>query len=74
MLDRTYVLINVRVSFNPFSSQGLRVGDIIVEFGSVTTSNFTNLQEIAAVVQHSKEVRPLLWIPICGDNHSAIRV
>ena len=50
-----------------FSSQGLRVGDVVVEFGSVTTSNFSNLQEIATVVQHSKEVGLLLpWIPLLG--------
>ena len=36
--------------------QGLHVGDTIVEFGSVTSSNFTSLQEIATVVQHSNEV------------------
>ena len=40
----------------PLSLQGLRVGDTIVEFGSVTSSNFTSLQEIATVVQHSNEV------------------
>ena len=36
--------------------QGLHVGDTIVEFGSVTSPNFTSLQEIATVVQHSNEV------------------
>lgn len=52
-----YNYTNVRTSFHQLSSsQGLHVGDVVVEFGSVTTSNFSNLQEIATVVQHSKEV------------------
>lgn len=39
-----------------FHFQGLRVGDEIIEFGSVNTRNFQNLQNIAAVVQHSEGV------------------
>lgn len=60
------IYTNVRTSFHQLSSaQGLHVGDVVVEFGSVTTSNFSNLQEIATVVQHSKEVGLLLpWIPL----------
>lgn len=37
--------------------QGLQVGDEVIEFGSVTTGNFQNLQNIASVVQHSEGVR-----------------
>uniref|UniRef100_A0A673GQJ9 26S proteasome non-ATPase regulatory subunit 9 n=1 Tax=Sinocyclocheilus rhinocerous TaxID=307959 RepID=A0A673GQJ9_9TELE len=33
---------------------GLRVGDEIIEFGSVNTLNFRNLRDIASVVQHSE--------------------
>ncbi|KAI2662128.1 14-3-3 protein epsilon [Labeo rohita] len=33
---------------------GLRVGDEIIEFGSVNTQNFRNLRDIASVVQHSE--------------------
>uniref|UniRef100_A0A1A8CIA6 26S proteasome non-ATPase regulatory subunit 9 n=1 Tax=Nothobranchius kadleci TaxID=1051664 RepID=A0A1A8CIA6_NOTKA len=43
---------------SPASGAGLRVGDEIIEFGSVNTENFQNLQNIAAVVQHS-EGKPL---------------
>ncbi|XP_038558874.1 26S proteasome non-ATPase regulatory subunit 9 [Micropterus salmoides] len=43
---------------SPACVAGLRVGDEIVEFGSVNTENFQNLQNIASVVQHS-EGKPL---------------
>ncbi|KAK2902062.1 26S proteasome non-ATPase regulatory subunit 9 isoform X1 [Channa argus] len=43
---------------SPASGAGLRVGDELIEFGSVNTENFQNLQNIAAVVQHS-EGKPL---------------
>ncbi|KAG2470490.1 PSMD9 ATPase, partial [Polypterus senegalus] len=39
---------------SPASLSGLRVGDEIVEFGSVNSQNFKNLQIIASVVQHSE--------------------
>ncbi|RVE68158.1 hypothetical protein OJAV_G00088980 [Oryzias javanicus] len=39
---------------SPASVAGLRVGDEVIEFGSVNTKNFQNLQNIASVVQHSE--------------------
>ncbi|KAJ8415525.1 hypothetical protein AAFF_G00425050 [Aldrovandia affinis] len=39
---------------SPASQSGLQVGDEIIEFGSVNTGNFKNLQNIASVVQHSE--------------------
>lgn len=39
-----------------FFLKGLRVGDEVVEFGSVNAANFQNLQNIASVVQHSEGV------------------
>ncbi|KAL6465788.1 hypothetical protein MHYP_G00259210 [Metynnis hypsauchen] len=36
------------------SDSGLHIGDEIIAFGSVNTSNFQNLQNIASVVQHSE--------------------
>lgn len=39
-----------------FCLKGLRVGDEVVEFGSVNAGNFQNLQNIASVVQHSEGV------------------
>ncbi|KAM6930666.1 26S proteasome non-ATPase regulatory subunit 9 isoform 2-T2 [Xenentodon cancila] len=39
---------------SPASRAGLKVGDELIEFGSVNTDNFQNLQNIASVVQHSK--------------------
>ncbi|XP_060894910.1 26S proteasome non-ATPase regulatory subunit 9 isoform X2 [Labrus mixtus] len=43
---------------SPACGAGLRVGDEVIEFGSVNTGNFQNLQNIASVVQHS-EGKPL---------------
>ncbi|KAK7497073.1 hypothetical protein BaRGS_00011603 [Batillaria attramentaria] len=40
-------------SGSPASSAGIEVGDEVVEFGSVTAENFTSLQQIGGVVQHS---------------------
>ncbi|XP_063051176.1 26S proteasome non-ATPase regulatory subunit 9 [Engraulis encrasicolus] len=39
---------------SPASQAGLRVGDQIIQFGSVNPGNFQNLQNIASVVQHSE--------------------
>ncbi|TMS03528.1 26S proteasome non-ATPase regulatory subunit 9 [Larimichthys crocea] len=39
---------------SPACGAGLRVGDEVIEFGSVNTANFQNLQNIASVVQHSE--------------------
>ncbi|KAG7489595.1 26S proteasome non-ATPase regulatory subunit 9 [Solea senegalensis] len=43
---------------SPACGAGLKIGDGVIEFGSVNTGNFQNLQNIAAVVQHS-EGKPL---------------
>lgn len=43
-----------------FLSKGLKVGDEVIEFGSVNTENFQNLQNIASVVQHSEGVSSVL--------------
>lgn len=42
-----------------YIQQGLQTGDLIREFGSVSSNNFKSLQDIAVVVQHSKDV--CLW-------------
>ncbi|CAL1616614.1 unnamed protein product [Knipowitschia caucasica] len=39
---------------SPAHTAGLRVGDEVIEFGSVNSHNFQNLQNIASVVQHSE--------------------
>ena len=36
-----------------FDLQRLKVGDKVIQFGSVTVDNFQGLQNIAAIVQHS---------------------
>ncbi|XP_020378246.2 26S proteasome non-ATPase regulatory subunit 9 isoform X1 [Rhincodon typus] len=45
---------------SPAYISGLQVGDEIIEFGSVNTQNFQNLQNIATVVQRSEGVSAVL--------------
>ncbi|XP_069121598.1 26S proteasome non-ATPase regulatory subunit 9-like [Argopecten irradians] len=40
---------------SPAAEAGLKVGDAIVQFGSITSSTFQSMQNIASVVQHSKD-------------------
>ncbi|XP_068594677.1 26S proteasome non-ATPase regulatory subunit 9 [Brachionichthys hirsutus] len=54
---------------SPACGAGLRVGDEVVEFGSVNAENFRNLQNIASVVQHS-EGKPLR-IAVIRDGQKA---
>lgn len=50
-----------------FSLKGLRVGDEVIEFGSVNAKNFQNLQNIASVVQHSEGVRYVICSALFGS-------
>ncbi|XP_047446756.1 26S proteasome non-ATPase regulatory subunit 9 [Mugil cephalus] len=52
---------------SPACAAGLRVGDEVIEFGSVNSQNFQNLQNIASVVQHS-EGKPLRVVVIRVDQ------
>ncbi|XP_030273463.1 26S proteasome non-ATPase regulatory subunit 9 [Sparus aurata] len=54
---------------SPACGAGLRVGDEVIEFGSVNTGNFQNLQNIASVVQHS-EGKPLR-VTVIRDGQKA---
>ena len=51
--------------------QGVRVGDKIAEFGSVTAANFSGLKNVADIVQHSVGVsqlthtRNIFFIIVC---------
>nr|XP_009861810.1 26S proteasome non-ATPase regulatory subunit 9-like [Ciona intestinalis] len=38
---------------SPAEEAGLKVGDVIIEFGSVTSRNFQSIREIGEVVKHS---------------------
>ncbi|XP_029475500.1 26S proteasome non-ATPase regulatory subunit 9 [Rhinatrema bivittatum] len=57
-LPPAFAKVDAVTAGSPASTSGLQVGDEIIEFGSVNTSNFQTLQNIATVVQHS-EGRPL---------------
>ncbi|KAF7669891.1 hypothetical protein LDENG_00100610 [Lucifuga dentata] len=53
-----FVRVDEVTQGSPACTAGLRVGDEVIEFGSVNTGNFQNLQNIASMVQHS-EGKPL---------------
>jgi len=55
-LPDTFAVIDVVSSGSPAQTAGLKVGDTVVSFGSVDTSNFTgDLKAIAGVVQSSQD-------------------
>ena len=37
--------------------QGLKVGDLVLKFGSLNLGNFQDMKSVATVVEHSKGVR-----------------
>ncbi|XP_050970648.1 26S proteasome non-ATPase regulatory subunit 9 [Labeo rohita] len=53
-LPAPFALVDAVTQGSPAFQAGLRVGDEIIEFGSVNTQNFRNLRDIASVVQHSE--------------------
>ncbi|KAK7175883.1 hypothetical protein R3I93_000217 [Phoxinus phoxinus] len=53
-LSSPFALVDAVTQGSPAFQAGLRVGDEIMEFGSVKTQNFRNLRDIASVVQHSE--------------------
>ncbi|XP_044514703.1 26S proteasome non-ATPase regulatory subunit 9 [Gracilinanus agilis] len=53
-LPQPFAKVNSISPGSPASNSGLQVDDEIVEFGSVNTHNFQNLQNIGTVVQHSE--------------------
>ncbi|XP_013415550.1 26S proteasome non-ATPase regulatory subunit 9-like [Lingula anatina] len=52
--EKPFAKIDRVDSGSPASQAGLTLGDEIIEFGSVNVKNFTTLQNIATVVQHSQ--------------------
>ncbi|XP_059374127.1 26S proteasome non-ATPase regulatory subunit 9-like [Carassius carassius] len=53
-LSDPFALLDAVTQGSPAFQAGLRVGDEIIEFGSVNTQNFRNLHDVASVVQHSE--------------------
>ncbi|XP_059379787.1 26S proteasome non-ATPase regulatory subunit 9-like isoform X1 [Carassius carassius] len=53
-LPAPFALLDAVTQDSPAFQAGLRVGDEIIEFGSVNTQNFRNLRDVASVVQHSE--------------------
>lgn len=62
-----FAAINLISASSPASESGLKHGDRIIEFGSVTHSNFTSLNTIAEVVQHSRG-RPIRVVVLRDEN------
>ncbi|XP_076843210.1 26S proteasome non-ATPase regulatory subunit 9 [Brachyhypopomus gauderio] len=53
-LPSPFARVDAVTQGSPAHQAGLLTGDEIIEFGSVNTSNFQNLQNIGSVVQHSE--------------------
>ncbi|KAL3286352.1 hypothetical protein HHI36_000860 [Cryptolaemus montrouzieri] len=49
-----FAKINLVSDDSPAQLSGLLADDELVEFGSINKTNFTNLTDVAAVVQHSE--------------------
>ncbi|KAK0054408.1 26S proteasome non-ATPase regulatory subunit 9 isoform X2 [Biomphalaria pfeifferi] len=62
-----FALVDRVDSGSPAAEGGLIVGDQLIEFGSVTSDNFVNLQTIATVLQHSKN-KPLRAVVLRGNR------
>ena len=54
--------------------QGLEAGDEVLEFGSVMADNFTTLQQIGQVVQHSIGVCLTFYVPSCPHPLAAFQM
>ncbi|XP_045208647.2 26S proteasome non-ATPase regulatory subunit 9-like [Mercenaria mercenaria] len=57
---------------SPAEMAGLRVGDSVVQFGSLTADNFQGLQNIATVVQHS--IDKSLPVAVVRDSMAEIKL
>lgn len=53
-LPAPFALADAVTQGSPAFQAGLRVGDEIIEFGSINAQNFRNLRDVASVVQHSE--------------------
>ncbi|XP_043099246.1 26S proteasome non-ATPase regulatory subunit 9 [Puntigrus tetrazona] len=53
-LPAAFALVDAVTQGSPAFQAGLRVGDEIIEFGSINTQNFRTLRDVASVVQHSE--------------------
>jgi 26S proteasome non-ATPase regulatory subunit 9 len=59
---RAFAHITMVTEGSPSHNAGLRVGDRVIEFGSIAADNFNGLNDISGVVQHSVGVgRPRLF-------------
>lgn len=53
-----FVKVNSVTEGSPAAAAGMRVGDAIIEFGTLSATNFSTLSDLALVAQHSIE-RPI---------------
>ncbi|XP_078277254.1 26S proteasome non-ATPase regulatory subunit 9 isoform X2 [Rhinoraja longicauda] len=63
-----FAKVDTVIPGSPASMSGLQVDDEIIEFGSVNTRNFQNLQNIAKVVQHSEGKPISITVTRNGQN------
>ncbi|XP_061527794.1 26S proteasome non-ATPase regulatory subunit 9 [Phycodurus eques] len=68
-LPPAFARVDAVTQGSPASAAGLKVGDEVIEFGSVNTGNFQSLHNIASVVQHS-EGKPLRVMVVRGGQRA----
>ncbi|XP_061623982.1 26S proteasome non-ATPase regulatory subunit 9 [Phyllopteryx taeniolatus] len=68
-LPPAFARVDAVTQGSPASAAGLKVGDEVIEFGSVNTGNFQSLHNIASVVQHS-EGKPLRVTVVRGGQRA----
>ena len=57
LLEKTFARISMVAHGSPAEQAELKNGDLVLDFGSVNISNFTDMSDIGKVVQHSEGAR-----------------
>lgn len=57
LLEKTFARISMVARGSPADQAELKNGDLVLDFGSVNISNFTDVSDIGKVVQHSEGAR-----------------
>eukprot|EP00118_Oscarella_pearsei_P000764 m.5734 g.5734 ORF g.5734 m.5734 type:complete len:203 (+) comp13982_c0_seq1:40-648(+) len=63
---KPFLDVNVVSENSPASLSGLKVGDQVVEFGSINESNFKSLQDIGELVKNSEGRK--MWIKVVRNT------
>ena len=69
--ERVFARVSMVSQGSPADKAELKNGDLLLEFGSVNISNFTNVTDISKVVQHSEGARVSVQV-LRGDSRVGI--